>query len=50
MELFPDGEASMMALETSGPMNEDVLPTILNKLKKRNSWPRGVTSDIMIWE
>jgi hypothetical protein len=31
-------------------MNEDVLPMMLNKLKNRNSWPRGVTSEIMIWE
>lgn len=40
----------MIALETSGPMNEDVLPMMLNMLKNRNSWPRGVTSEIMIWE
>ena len=40
----------MMALETSGPMKEDVLPMMENKEKKRNSLPRGVTSEIMIWE
>jgi hypothetical protein len=37
MDAFPEGVASMMALETRGPMNEDVLPTILNRLKNRNS-------------
>ena len=40
----------MIALETSGPMNEDVLPMIENKEKNRNSLPRGVTSEIIIWE
>lgn len=40
----------MMALETMGPINEEALPMMLNRLKKRNSWPRGVTSEIMICE
>ena len=39
----------MIALDTIGPMNEDVFPIMLNKLKNRNSFPRGVTSEIMIW-
>lgn len=36
----------MMALEMMGPVNEVVVPTMLKKEKKRNSFPRGVTSDI----
>lgn len=36
----------MMALDTSGPMKLDVLPMMEKRLKKRNSLPRGVTSDI----
>lgn len=38
----------MMALETSGPIKEEVLPIIEKSEKKRNSLPRGVTSEIMI--
>lgn len=40
----------MIALETIGPINDDVFPIMPNRLKKRNSWPRGVTSEIMICE
>ena len=40
----------MMALETRGPMKDEVFPMILNREKKRNSLPRGVTSEIMICE
>lgn len=36
----------MIALEMMGPVNEVVVPTILKKEKKRNSFPRGVTSEI----
>ena len=36
----------MMALDTSGPMNDEVLPMMLKREKNRNSRPRGVTSDI----
>lgn len=39
--------SSMMALDTRGPMNEDVLPTIEKREKKRNSLPLGVTSEII---
>ena len=45
-ELLPSADASMIALDTRGPMNEDVLPTMLNSEKNRNSFPLGVTSDI----
>ena len=38
----------MIALETSGPMKDEVLPMMENKEKNRNSLPRGVTSEIMI--
>lgn len=34
----------MIALDTIGPMKLLVLPMILNRLKKRNSWPLGVTA------
>lgn len=40
----------MMALDTRGPMNEEVLPMMEKREKKRNSLPRGVTSEIMICE
>lgn len=40
----------MIALETSGPMKELVLPMMEKREKNRNSLPRGVTSEIMIWE
>lgn len=36
----------MIALEIMGPVNEVVVPTMLKKEKKRNSFPRGVTSEI----
>lgn len=36
----------MIALEITGPVNEVVVPTMLKKEKKRNSFPRGVTSEI----
>lgn len=36
----------MIALEIIGPANEVVVPTMLKKEKKRNSFPRGVTSEI----
>lgn len=36
----------MMALETMGPTKVVVVPRRLKKEKKRNSLPRGVTSDI----
>lgn len=36
----------MIALEIMGPVNDVVVPTILKKEKKRNSFPRGVTSEI----
>lgn len=39
----------MMTLEMMGPMNEEALPMILKREKKRNSLPRGVTSDIWDW-
>lgn len=45
-ELFLLLEASMIALEMMGPVNEVVVPTMLKKEKKRNSFPRGVTSEI----
>ena len=32
--------SSMVALETRGPIKVDALPTMLNRLKNRNSWPR----------
>lgn len=40
----------MMALLTKGPINEDVLPMMVKREKNRNSWPRGVTDEIMICE
>ncbi len=40
----------MMADDTIGPMNDEVLPMMENSEKKRNSFPRGVTSEIMICE
>lgn len=40
----------MIALETRGPMKDDVLPMMEKREKNRNSLPRGVTSEIMIWE
>ena len=39
----------MIALDTRGPMNDDVLPMMEKSEKNKNSFPRGVTSDIMIW-
>lgn len=45
MLLFP--LASMMAEETKGPMKEEALPMIENNEKKRVSFPRGQTSDII---
>lgn len=36
----------MIALEIMGPVNDVVVPTMLKKEKKRNSFPRGVTSEI----
>ena len=47
--MFFEALASMIAEETSGPMKDEALPMMLNRLKKRNSLPRGVTSEIMIW-
>lgn len=38
----------MMAEEMKGPMKELVLPMMEKREKKRNSLPRGVTSEI-IW-
>lgn len=38
----------MLAAETNGPTKEEVLPTIANKAKKRNSFPRGQTSDTIL--
>ena len=38
----------MMALETRGPMKEEVLPIMLKSEKNRNSRPRGVTSEICV--
>jgi len=35
-----------MALETRGPMKDEVLPIMEKREKNRNSLPRGVTSDI----
>lgn len=49
MELFPEGLASIMALDTIGPIKDEVLPMMLNSEKNKNSLPRGVTSEIMIW-
>jgi hypothetical protein len=46
MLLFP--LASMIAEEMNGPTKEDVLPMILKKLKNRNSFPRGQTSEIIL--
>lgn len=39
----------MIALEIMGPVNEVVVPTMLKKEKKRNSFPRGVTSEICLF-
>ena len=39
----------MIALEMMGPVNEVVVPTMLKKEKKRNSFPRGVTSEIFFF-
>lgn len=39
----------MIALEMTGPVNEVVVPTMLKKEKKRNSFPRGVTSEIFFF-
>lgn len=36
----------MIALEMMGPTKEEALPTMLKREKKRNSLPRGVTSEI----
>ena len=36
----------MIALEHKGPTNEEAWPIMLNREKKRNSFPRGVTSEI----
>ena len=36
----------MIALEMNGPKNDEVLPITPKREKKRNSLPRGVTSDI----
>lgn len=36
----------MIALEMMGPTNEDALPTMLKREKKRYSLPRGMTSEI----
>ena len=36
----------MIVLEINGPKNDEVLPITPKKEKKRNSLPRGVTSDI----
>ena len=38
----------MIALEMNGPKREDVLPMMPNREKKRNSFPRGVISDIYL--
>jgi hypothetical protein len=46
MLLFP--LESMIALEINGPTKEDVFPIILKRLKKRNSFPRGQTSEIIL--
>ena len=35
-----------MALDMVGPTNEEALPMMLNTEKKKNSLPRGVTSEI----
>ncbi len=40
----------MIALETKGPMKDDVLPTMEKSEKNKNSLPRGVTSEIIICE
>ena len=45
VEAFLVGEASMVALDITLPINEDALPITLNKEKNMNSFPRGVTSD-----
>ena len=44
--LFP--LASIIAEEMNGPMKADALPTIENSEKKRNSFPRGQTSEIIL--
>ena len=44
--LFP--LASIIAEEMNGPTKEDALPTIENNEKKRNSFPRGQTSEIIL--
>jgi hypothetical protein len=46
--LFP--LASIIAEEMKGPTNEDVLPMIENNEKKRNSFPRGQTSEIILYQ
>jgi hypothetical protein len=46
MLLFP--LASIIADDTKGPTNEDVFPMIENREKKRNSLPRGHTSEIIL--
>jgi len=44
--LFP--LASMMADDMNGPTNDEVFPMIEKKEKKRNSFPRGHTSEIIL--
>lgn len=39
----------MMALDTNGPMKLEVLPIMLKSEKNKNSLPRGVTSEIIVW-
>jgi hypothetical protein len=39
--------ASMMAEDMKGPTNEEEVPTIENNEKKRISFPRGHTSEII---
>jgi hypothetical protein len=46
MFVFP--ESSIIALDTKGPTKEDVLPMIEKRAKKRNSLPRGTTSEIIV--
>lgn len=40
----------MMAEDTKGPMNDEVFPMIENRAKKRNSFPFGQNSDIIVCE
>jgi hypothetical protein len=46
VDLWCDGVTSIMALKLSGPSKDEALPTMLKREKKRNSLPRGMTSEI----